>query len=256
MTFHIIRLREVSSFVNIRQTNSFESIQSFLFMMEFIPNEIVLCVLEFVDSVKDIVLFGETCKHFHQLVVSEHENLARKTHGNPRYLKSNKQCLFHITPTGMLHGRAVLCRDGASSMFAGTFIKGKLEGFHMTRVGGEKQTITTGRNENGKRVGILETHDDNKTVSMFLHDEDGAFLSQTTERGTSLVVRIKPGYNVVYSQGRNGSRVPGLVCENTRRYIKEYWTRTLMYYGLRKPCTSKHYQCCDEHRNGMPKLLF
>ncbi|AHC55001.1 hypothetical protein D1R32_gp284 [Tunisvirus fontaine2] len=225
--------------------------------MELIPNEIVLCVLGFVDNVKDIALFGATCKHFHELVVSEHKNLARKTRGNPRYLKSNKHCLFHVTPIGMLHGRAVICRDGVSSMFAGTFAEGKLFGFHMTCVGGEKQTITTGRNENGKRVGVLETHDDSGTVAMFLHDEDGEVLSQMTERRASLVVRIKPGYNAVYTQRKRIYRGgPGFFCVNTGQYTEEYWTRTLMYYGLRKPCSGEHHLCCDVHRKGMPELLF
>lgn len=216
--------------------------------MENLPNEMVVNILGFVSSAKDIAFFGGSCKHFHNLVKSEDKRLARKTYGNPRIGDTTNHCLFHITPSGVLHGRAVLTR--ADSTFVGTFVEGLSHGFYMIYDG---ESITEGKRSKGKNTGSTRTRVNGMVVDETVRDETGDnLLFIQSLHGSNLLHVVCPGWINVYFESPN---TPNFYCEETQKYVKVY-TKKMVFARERKYCSSVHHQCCDKHRNGMPKLLF
>lgn len=222
--------------------------------METLPNETVVHILGFLSSIKDIVRFGETCEHFHSLIEAEDEKLAKKTYGNPHFKDSSDHCTFHITPLGVLHGRAVLNRKGSSS-FAGTFIKGKLHGPFVVCTG---ENTITGRYNNGRYIGLSQTKFQDTVVEMSMWGETGGLvLMQKQEILGHLVHVICGGWKNLYSEIPYAGTLTRFseYCEESRN-ISRIYSKTMLFTKERKKCPTLHRQCCDKHRNGMPKLLF
>lgn len=224
--------------------------------MEFLPNEITVNILEFIRSIKDIVLFGETCKHFHTIVKAENTRLARKTYGNLSFRGVKKCCLFHVLPSGVLHGRAVLTRE--NSTFACTVVMGKMHGAFMSISG---DVVSTGKYRDGKSVGLFETKRGSVTSEKCLWgDEGGLILKQNRNPSqrpdsptTTLFHMVSPGWKNVYIELRAFSP---FYCQNKNVYMHNYHAKRMKTFVEEKICNSIHRQCCKEHRKGMPKLLF
>ncbi|AEA06866.1 hypothetical protein LAU_0010 [Lausannevirus] len=227
--------------------------------MEFLPNEIIVNILEDVSSIKDIVLFGETCRYFHDFVKAEDTRLVRRTYGNLFIEGIKRRCLVHITPSSILHGRAVF--DRVNSILACTFVMGKMQGTYMSV---SKISTSTGKFHNDMSVGMCETKRGNVITERCLWGEEGRLLLSQTSRSYCeltgppmiFVHVVSLGWRNTYAEASSSP----FYCQKKNATIHKLYTKIMRISWQRnfqiKRCYTVHRQCCKEHRNGMPKHFF
>ncbi|AMQ10524.1 hypothetical protein [Brazilian marseillevirus] len=216
--------------------------------MQFLPNETLSHILEFVADIKDIVNFGAVCKDFRTLVKVEDKRLTRKVFGNPHFRGTSGHSLFRVTPSGVLNGRAVL--NHGSEVFAGTFVDGKLHGVFMS-YSPKDECVKSGKYDMGRSIGTFETRTYGITLEVAKYAQSGNGLLYL-QKGKVLVHRISPGWSNVYQE----CYMLGVkFCEYTHR-ARPRCIKTSRFFKESKICTSEHSDCCEKHRNGMPEFLF
>lgn len=229
--------------------------------MEFqdFPPEILLHIVSFLPSTKDINSFGQTCFLHNSLVVENDMRLVRKEYGFlPRNKGIEKIGVFHISPRGVLHGFSCTSFDG--NITTVNYKNGVRDGFEMTVF--EDGYVESGNYKDGKRKGIWRCdsegfrEDWNGSSYRVYHYEDGSSYSHSKGGDGDAIVVPTDDANFEL-QYRETMMREDFHCHNTEL---QYCAGFIKHIHDKKKGTLRSegghlFHCCKEHQGDMPNDL-
>lgn len=229
--------------------------------MEFqeFPPEILLHIVSFVTSVKDINSFSQTCSLHNAIVRENDEKLVRKTYGTfPKHLRFGSHTIgfFHITPFGVMHGSYCAFYNG--DVTTGTRYKEERFGFEMTVC--ENDHIKSGFYREGERFGLWrhDSREFRECCSGFsqrdYYDKNGHVFSHSKNDEHIELITVRTENSNISIYYKEISLREDFFCENTKQLFCAAFRKTVYNKELDITTTMglPLFHCCEEHREDMP----
>nr|WQM86975.1 f-box containing protein [Marseillevirus cajuinensis] len=228
-----------------------------------LPAEMILAILSFIESIKDINSFRQTCKFNNAVVLENDMSLLRPVEGKTPWSCWSEPRIgkYTVSPRGVLHG---LCETTFREIFSCVnYVNGELDGVE-TAVYKDK-TVERGLWRNDKRIGLwkgesLEYRETGLgTVWAEFYDE-GRFVYSHERTGVTDMLTVATEVPNVEIRYIHEQFEPGeeFYCEEGSemhysgfvKYIFENGENMGVFEG-----PNVFYTCCEEHYGDMPAHL-
>ncbi|AVR52781.1 F-box containing protein [Marseillevirus Shanghai 1] len=226
-----------------------------------LPAEMVLSILTFVESIKDINSFRRTCSFNEQVVASNDMALLRKVHGKTPWSSPSdpRAGEYTVSPRGILHGR---CKTTFRESFSSVNYKnGKLDG--VETIVYQDRTVERGLWRDDRRFGLWKAESLGYRESGLgavwaeFYDERGLVYSheRTGDMTEFLVVTTEdPDIEIryIHEQFEHGGH---FFCEKESEMHYSGFVKYIFEKGRKKGAVDVFYTCCEEHYRDMPAHL-